>query len=584
MTSDELKAFCDRNGIVGPVSTSASTGAGITELMEQMKALIPWEEKPATVTTTTFKRIKDFVLGLKETGSSSQAIVTPEELRARLEASDAAWRFSDAEMMTAVGHLENYGYVKRLRTSKGEERVLLRPERLNNLASSFVLEARRNPKGLGALEEKRLLTGGYEFPELNDLDGAPREVLLDSAALLFLEHNVCFRETDPLRMEPYLVFPELINLKKPPEEDRASEDGVAYTVSGATENVFASLVVLLGYTHTFTRTAQWHNNARYEVSDELVCGFRQEGERDGELDLVICFAPGVGLPVRTLFQGLFESFLARRNLTVLRYEPVVCSQGHLLDRSVVRQRLKDEKTFAFCNDCGEKLTLPRMAEPIQLTREERADVESQRRAAEERTRFEQAVYRVRAYVEAEKMVPPATFISYAWGVAAQERWVEKRLAADLQKAGIEVVLDRWHSAQIGMSVARFVERIEECDRVVMVGTPLYLRKYKNKEGKYKNKEAGTGYVAAAEVDLINQRLMGTEAQKLSVLPVLLEGDEAASLPPLVRRRVYGDFRDEVGYFVTAFQLILSLYEIAPNDLAVADLVESLRGGVEGMRR
>jgi len=577
LTSDELKAFCDRNGIVGPVSTSASTGAGITELMEQMKALIPWEEKPATVTTTTFKRIKDFVLGLKETGSSSQAIVTPEELRARLEASDAAWRFSDAEMMTAVGHLENYGYVKRLRTSKGEERVLLRPERLNNLASSFVLEARRNPKGLGALEEKRLLTGGYEFPELNDLDGAPREVLLDSAALLFLEHNVCFRETDPLRMEPYLVFPELINLKKPPEEDRASEDGVAYTVSGATENVFASLVVLLGYTHTFTRTAQWHNNARYEVSDELVCGFRQEGERDGELDLVICFAPGVGLPVRTLFQGLFESFLARRNLTVLRYEPVVCSQGHLLDRSVVRQRLKDEKTFAFCNDCGEKLTLPRMAEPIQLTREERADVESQRRAAEERTRFEQAVYRVRAYVEAEKMVPPATFISYAWGVAAQERWVEKRLAADLQKAGIEVVLDRWHSAQIGMSVARFVERIEECDRVVMVGTPLYLR-------KYKNKEAGTGYVAAAEVDLINQRLMGTEAQKLSVLPVLLEGDEAASLPPLVRRRVYGDFRDEVGYFVTAFQLILSLYEIAPNDLAVADLVESLRGGVEGMRR
>ena len=61
-----------------------------------MKALIPWEEKPATVTTTTFKRIKDFVLGLKETGSSSQAIVTPAELRGSLEATDASWRFSDA--------------------------------------------------------------------------------------------------------------------------------------------------------------------------------------------------------------------------------------------------------------------------------------------------------------------------------------------------------------------------------------------------------------------------------------------------------------------------------------------------------
>src|SRR5215469_15872870 len=222
------------------------------------------------------------------------------------KATDAEWRFSDAEMLTAVGHLENYGYVKRLRTSKGEQRVLLQPERLNNLASSFVLEARRHPKGLGALEERRLLAGGYNFPELVDLPAAERDVLLDSVVLLFLEHNVCFRETDPLRMEPYLVFPELINLKKPPEEEQTTEDGVAYTVSGPTENVFASLVVLLGYTHTFTRTAQWQNNARYEVGNGLVCGFRQEGERDGELDFVFCFGPSVGLPVRKLFQGLFE--------------------------------------------------------------------------------------------------------------------------------------------------------------------------------------------------------------------------------------------------------------------------------------
>jgi hypothetical protein len=77
----------------------------------------------------------------------------------------------------AVGHLENYGYVKRLRTSKGDERILLQPERLNNLASSFVLEARRNPKGLGALEEKLLLAGGYEFPELMRLHKNDRDVL-----------------------------------------------------------------------------------------------------------------------------------------------------------------------------------------------------------------------------------------------------------------------------------------------------------------------------------------------------------------------------------------------------------------------
>jgi hypothetical protein len=148
-----------------------------------------------------------------------------------------------------------------------------------------------------------------------------------------------------------------------------------------------------------TRTAQWQNNARYEVGRGPKCGFRQEAERDGELDFVLCFGPQVGLPVRTLFQRLFESFLARRNLTVLRFEPVRCSTGHLLDRA------------------------PN------------------------------------------------------------------------------------HRSKACSQLARFVERIEKSDRIVMVGTPLYRRKYENKGGS-------TGYVVAAEVDLINNRLLGKARRPL----------------------------------------------------------------------
>lgn len=97
--------------------------------------------------------------------------------------------------------------------------------------------------------------------------------------------------------------------------------------------------------------------------------------------------------------------------------------------------------------------------------------------------------------------------------------MEKRLATDLQKAAIGVVLDRWHNAQTGASGARFGERIERSDRILMIGTPLYRR-------KYENKDSTKGYVVAAEVDLIANRLLGTEAQKKSVLPVLLDGKTA----------------------------------------------------------
>jgi GTPase SAR1 family protein len=568
---EDLEAFCRQHGISGYLSTSAKAGWGLEELIRRMKELISWEDRAATVTTVTFKRIKDYVLKLKERQEGHPVIVNPPGLRQQLEETDASWQFTDAEMMTAVGHLENYGYVKRLRTSKGEERILLTPELLNNLAASFVLEARRNPKGLGSLEEKRLLAGEYPFPELEKLSPGECDILLDSAALLFLEHNVCFRETDPLSRQSYLVFPELINLKKPVlKDEQPTEDSVAYTVSGAVENVYASLVVLLGYTQTFTRTDQWRSQARYEVGDGLICGFRQDGEGDGELDLVLYFGTNVGRPVRTLFQGLFESFLSRRNLTVFRYEPLLCTQcGQPLDRSVVRTKLREGKTFTFCNDCGEKLALPKAHEPIQLTQQQQAEVETQRRVADLRTRFEQAIFRVQAYVKDQGIKVPECFISYAWGEPQYERWVERNLATDLQKAGIDVVLDRWENAKIGASVSRFVNRVLKCDRVIVVGTSLYREKYENGDPM-------RGFVVAAEGDLIGKRMLGTEAGKETVLPALLAGTEESSFPPLLQGRVYADFRDKMVYFATAFNMILSLYQISPNDQAVADLRESLR--------
>jgi len=240
---------------VGPIATSALTGLGV-ELIERMKAMIPWDDKPRTVTTTTFKRIKDYV-SPQRSGSGRQTIVTPEELA-------AVWRppmpagVSPTRDADAVGHLENYGYVKRLRTRRRAAR-LLQPERLNNMASSFVLEARRNPKGLGALEEKRFW-GDYAFPELRDLNAASATCSW-TRRLAVLEHHVCFRETTRCAWS-HIWSSGVDQSEKAAGEDQATEEGVAYTVSGPMENVFASLVVLLGYTHTFTRTNQWQNNAR----------------------------------------------------------------------------------------------------------------------------------------------------------------------------------------------------------------------------------------------------------------------------------------------------------------------------------
>jgi WD40 repeat protein len=573
LTTEEIEAFCRRRGIGAYLCTSALRGEGVAELMHRVQSLIPWDGKPATVTTETFKRIKDYVLELKGEG----VLISPAELRARLQKSDPKWKFTDAEMLTAVGHLANHGYVTKLKTSKGEQRILLAPELLNNLAASFVLEARRQEKGLGSLEEKRLLSGQYPFPELEKLQPGERDVLLDSAAVLFLEHNVCFRETDPLTSQTYLIFPELINLKRPAlDDDKPLEDGVAYTVTGGVENVYASLVVLLGYTHTFTRTAQWKNQARYEVGDSLVCGFRQENEHEGELQFVLNFGADVPAPIRTLFQGLFESFLARRNLTVFRLEPVACTKSHQINRAVVREQLAAGADFAFCARCGERVSLPKADRPIQLTRQQAAEIDAQRQAAAQRSRFEQAVFRWNSYITEQKIAAPECFISYAWGNPEQERWVEHSLASDLLKAGIKVVLDRWENRRIGASISRFVERAGKSDHVIVVGTPLYRTKYENADPM-------GPYILAAEGDLIGARMMGTEAEKEAILPVLPDGTPQNAFPVLLKGRVFADFRKIETYFDTVFELILSIYGI-PARHPVAEELRNLQKGREPLTR
>ena len=256
----------------------------------------------ATVTTVTFKRIKDYVLALKEKPDRKGVLVSPVALREQLQATDPDWRFTDAEMMTAVGHLETHGYVAILRSSADEQHILLTPDLLVTLASSIVLLADKHPRELGAVSETELLQGKYPFDELAGLSPAESQILLDAAILRFLEHNICFRET--LGDETLLIFPGLIKQKRPLQDDLPSTDDISYVVRGRVENLYASLVVLLGYTPSFTRINQWQNQAQYEMDEGEICGFRLIEDREGEIELVLYYGDRMPASGRTQVSGI----------------------------------------------------------------------------------------------------------------------------------------------------------------------------------------------------------------------------------------------------------------------------------------
>ena len=233
------------------------------------------------------------------------------------------------------------------------------------------------------------------------------------------------------------------------------------------------------------------------------------------------------------------------------------------------KRSQEGKTFLFCDEDGEKISLPQTTGRIALSSAGRAEITRDQALSKMCTTYETALVRVKGFIRNRgDTTVPTCFVSYAWGNTVHERWV-LQLSDDLRNADIDVVLDQWHNPAIGSSVTRFISRIEQSDFIVVVGTPSYRQKYENKLSQY-------GSVVAAEVDLVNVRLTGTEAQKASILPLLLEGEERTSFPPLLHRRVYADFTREEGYFVTLFDLLLTIFHIPFDDPIVRDLRLKLR--------
>lgn len=535
LSQQELEQFCQRYGIRGGyISTSAKRGEGLEDLLERLKAQIPWDEMTATVTTVTFKRIKDYVLALKEKPDRKGVLVSPAALRKQLQATDAGWRFTDAEMMTAVGHLETHGYVAILRSSAGEQHILLTLDLLMTLASSVIFLADKNPHELGAVSETELLHGEYPFEELAGLSQSESQILLDAAVLRFLGHNICFRET--LNDETLLIFPALIKQKRPLQDDLPSTDDISYVVRGRVENLYASLVVLLGYTPSFTRINQWQNQAQYEMNEGEICGFRLIEDREGEIELALYYGERMPAGGRVKFQELFEQFLYQRDVEVSRFPPVVCPKGHQQKRDSVMEAARERLPSLYCYKCGSQTALPDFERPQTIGINASPWLQREEAAARLRSAYEVQLTKVKGYRRGWET--PRCYVSY---LPEQAAWAEE-LVNNLRDAGMYIV---------GRS-----EQIQPDDFVILLSTPSYEKELQSPRS-----------VIAADAPYIHARL-----GKRQLISLRLVGQ--ATLHELKACTV-GDFCDDTHYVVGLFDLVLNLYSIPLTHAGFAPLRQAL---------
>jgi TIR domain len=548
----------------GFVETSAATGVGVDILMGRIRKAIDWDSIRPTITTATFKKVKDFVLRSKADAELSEALVRQDELLGRLRKAEPAHQFENRDVAVAVAQLAKHGLVAPLQDTRGIDYVLLSPELLTSLASSIILEVRRDILELGAIDEKRLLAGDYTLLELTVLPHDQREILLDAAVELFIRHNICFREA--IGGTSLLVFPALINQGMPVSDSIVREEDTSFVINGVSENVYAALVVLLGYTNILARKAQWRRQAEYELDPGELCGFQLVREDDGELEIVLYFSPETPEVSRRFFRAQVERIISRRKVTYLRIEQVRCSCGYLQDRGSVHKRLLAAKDFIHCGDCGTRLQLAGATSVSPVDDSMARSVNAEEREALRRTRYEAALVRLKAVLRDRGVRAPSCFISYAWGDAA----VERRIATmqdDLVNAGITVIFDRVHNAEIGSSIGRFVDGMDDCDYVIVVGTPEYLTKHKSGD-----------HVVSAEMDVIYNRLLAHEQTKMTVLPVLLTGKPQTSFPPSLRSRVHASLVKDEDYFPNLVWLLLTMYRIPADDPVAVEIGRAVAVG------
>lgn len=167
---------------------------------------------------------------------------------------------------------------------------------------------------------------------------------------------------------------------------------------------------------------------------------------------------------------------------------------------------------------------------------------------------------------------PTCFISYAWNILEHEQWVEQ-FSEDLEKAGFNVILDRWFTRK-GHEIWPYIEKMldEDTDYVIVIGTKLYMEKY-----QYRSlKECENEHVVRIEARLINYLMGFNQIKSNKVIPVLIEGTSHESLPPFLHCKSICDFTRE-DYPTLMFELIRDLHQIDQRDQEYKYLINQYKG-------
>jgi WD40 repeat protein len=354
----KLHVFANENSL-GYFETSALEGTGCEKLHLAIVSTIPWLKLPIVTTEQLFKSIKDEILKLRDEG---QVLHTFKELRDLLRhrlPQDV--QFTDDTLRTVIGHLDAPGAVKELDYGSY---ILLAPEWINAYAQAVIRTIRSDVNELGRLPVRSIAEGKLIYHgvgsdgsvvKMNRLSSADERVVLAEMERQLRERGLCVEQGDKL------VFPSHCGRDRPAVVEHPSVF-VSYAVKGYLDDLYATLVVRLADSESFTLKELWRDAADFDTLDgghRMGIKLTRESASSGEIS--VYFGPGVTQEEQVIFANYIHAHLACGSEQVQRLRYYVCPKcltpkGNpqvLMDKLLLQKHNADTE----CDRCENRFPL-----------------------------------------------------------------------------------------------------------------------------------------------------------------------------------------------------------------------------------
>jgi WD40 repeat protein/predicted MPP superfamily phosphohydrolase len=344
-----------RLGFKAYLPTSARTGKGVDELKRALVDAIDWAELGQTSRPELFQKMRRQISLLRETRRVVLMFTELEDTIRRGNPQD----FDPEALRAVVKHLATQGVIADTRLANGAQALVLEFEQVERYAGSLILLARENPRGVPAIDLSTLTLPTLQFPVIGPAERLPRDqelVVLDCVVELLIEHGICFRH------EGLLVFPSLFQASGVDEGAGPPHAvSLSYSFSGATDNIYASLVASLAMSRPFGHPRLWENRAEFGRAGEGASGVRRVGRKGdaarGLSRLDLYFNEQVRPGVRELFVGFVKAHLRGCGVEPFEHLDVMCACGYEFSEPSVRKWLDKGRADVVCPDCNQRVAL-----------------------------------------------------------------------------------------------------------------------------------------------------------------------------------------------------------------------------------